>query len=82
MSKYLFIESRDGFESRDTSQGFKIIEQLADDNHDIALYLTQNGVLSARKLAQLPGFHLIPRSVSQHLITKNLSLEKNRHLLN
>ena len=52
MTNYLFIESRDPFESRDT----RFIEDTAiglkERGHDVTLFLVQNGVLAARKKAQ------------------------------
>jgi predicted peroxiredoxin len=52
MSNYVFIESRDPFESRDT----EFIEETAlavkDRGHDVTVFLVQNGVLAARKSAQ------------------------------
>ena len=52
MSTYVFIESRDPFESRDT----EFIEETAlavkDRGHDVTIFLVQNGVLGARKNAQ------------------------------
>jgi len=52
MSNYVFIESRDPFESRDT----EFIEETAlavkDRGHDVTIFLVQNGVLGARKGAQ------------------------------
>lgn len=51
MSNYIFIESRDPFESRDT----EFIEETAlavkDRGHDVTIFLVQNGVLGARKNA-------------------------------
>jgi sulfur transfer complex TusBCD TusB component (DsrH family) len=48
MSRYVFIESRDPFESRDT----QFIEETAvlvkERGHEVTLYLVQNGVLAAR----------------------------------
>ena len=49
MTKYIFIESRDPFESRDT----RFVEETAiavkERGHDVTLFLVQNGVLAARK---------------------------------
>ncbi|HZE69729.1 MAG TPA: DsrE family protein [Pyrinomonadaceae bacterium] len=54
MTRYLFIESRDPFESRDT-----FIEDTAtalkQRGHDVTVFLIQNGVLAARKNAQRLG---------------------------
>ena len=49
MSNYVFIETRDPFESRDT----KFLEQTAiavkERGHSVTVFLVQNGVLAARK---------------------------------
>ena len=49
MINYIFIESRDPFESRDT----EFLEQTATDlkqrGHSVTVFLVQNGVLAARK---------------------------------
>jgi len=55
MSSYVFIESRDPFESRDT----RFIEETAiavkERGHDVTVYLVQNGVLAARMSARRLG---------------------------
>ena len=55
MSRYVFIESRDPFESRDT----RFIEETAvwvkERGHEVTVFLVQNGVLSARTSAQRLG---------------------------
>jgi sulfur relay (sulfurtransferase) complex TusBCD TusD component (DsrE family) len=49
MTAYVFIESRDPFESRDT----EFVEQTAiainERGHSVTVFLIQNGVLAARK---------------------------------
>src|SRR5690242_21849748 len=49
MSNYVFIETRDPFESRDT----EFLEQTAiavkERGHAVTVFLVQNGVLAARK---------------------------------
>jgi predicted peroxiredoxin len=49
MTAYIFIESRDPFESRDT----KFIEETAiavkERGHEVTVFLVQNAVLAARK---------------------------------
>ena len=49
MAKYLFIESRDPFESADAGPFAKIVEGIAQRGNETILFLVQNGVLSARK---------------------------------
>ena len=51
MTRYIFIESRDPFESRDT----RFVEETAiavkERGHEVTIFLVQNGVLAARKNA-------------------------------
>jgi len=51
MTRYIFIESRDPFESRDT----RFVEETAiavkERGHEVTVFLVQNGVLAARKNA-------------------------------
>ena len=55
MSRYVFIESRDPFESRDT----RFIEETAagvkERGHEVVVFLVQNGVLAARTSAHRLG---------------------------
>ena len=55
MSRYVFIESRDPFESRDT----RFIEETAvwvkERGHEVTVFLVQNGVLAARASARRLG---------------------------
>jgi sulfur transfer complex TusBCD TusB component (DsrH family) len=48
MTKYLFIESRDPFESRDTPFVAETATTLKQRGHDVTLFLLQNGVFAAR----------------------------------
>jgi predicted peroxiredoxin len=52
MSKYLLIESRDPFESNDVASICELASGLAKDQHEVTLFLVQNGVLVARKSAK------------------------------
>jgi sulfur relay protein TusB/DsrH len=52
MSKYLFIESRDPFESRDTSFVADNASVLTQRGHEVTVFLLQNGVFAARNSAQ------------------------------
>jgi predicted peroxiredoxin len=51
MTRYVFIETRDPFVSRDT----QFVEETAiaaqERGHDVTVFLVQNGVLAARKRA-------------------------------
>ena len=61
MNRYLFIESRDPFESRDTQFVEETATALKQRGHDVTVFLVQNGVLAARQnghenyLARLAG---------------------------
>ena len=55
MAKYLFIESRDSFESNDVGQFRVLAKSLADDGNEVAVFLVQNGVLPARLGAKADG---------------------------
>jgi len=56
MGKYLFIESRDPFESRD-SQAFSydLVQGLARGEDEVTFFLIQNGVLPAREGSKYAG---------------------------
>ena len=49
MNRYLFIESRDPFESRDTQFVEETATALKQRGHDVTVFLVQNGVLAARQ---------------------------------
>ena len=55
MAKYLLIESRDTFESKDVSRYYDLAKGLKQDGNDVTLFLVQNGVLSAREASQANG---------------------------
>jgi sulfur relay (sulfurtransferase) complex TusBCD TusD component (DsrE family) len=50
MSSYLIIESRDPFESRDTTFVTETATSLTRRGHTVTVFLVQNGVLAARRL--------------------------------
>jgi predicted peroxiredoxin len=52
MSKYLFIESRDPFESNDVASFCELASGLAKAEHEVTLFLVQNGVFGARRSAK------------------------------
>ena len=52
MSHYLFIESRDPFESRDTRFVEETATALKQRGHDVTVFLVQNGVLASRQNAR------------------------------
>ena len=49
MINYIFIESRDPFESRDTQFVEETAAALKQRGHRVTVFLVQNGVLAARK---------------------------------
>jgi sulfur relay (sulfurtransferase) complex TusBCD TusD component (DsrE family) len=49
MTNYLFIESRDPFESRDTKFVEETAAALKQRGHSVTVFLVQNGVLAVRK---------------------------------
>ncbi len=51
MSRYLLIESRDPFESKDCQALFAWAGALKHDGHEVTLFLVQDAVLVARALA-------------------------------
>lgn len=52
MSRYVFIESRDPFESRDTRFTEETAVSVKERGHEVTVFLVQNGVLAARKSAR------------------------------
>ena len=56
MASYLFIESRDPFESRDVEEGYRLVAELAAKGTPVTLFLVQNGVLAVRRGAQAGQF--------------------------
>jgi hypothetical protein len=48
MSRYLLIESRDPFDSPDTSFVHDLSRSLVEGGHDVTIFLVQNGVLPSR----------------------------------
>jgi sulfur transfer complex TusBCD TusB component (DsrH family) len=73
MSRYVFIESRDPFESRDT----RFIEETAvwvkERGHEVTVFLVQNGVLAARSSARRLG-RLVEAGVT--VLADDLSLRE------
>jgi hypothetical protein len=55
MTRYVFIESRDPFESRDTRFVEETAVAVKERGHDVTVFLVQNGVLAARKSADRLG---------------------------
>ncbi len=49
MSRYVLVESRDPFESRDVSYFYGLARDLAAKGEQVTLFLVQNGALASRK---------------------------------
>ena len=60
MTGYLFIETRDPFESRDTEFVAETAAALKERDNEVTVFLVQNGVLAARRGA---GDQYLPRLV-------------------
>ena len=73
MANYLFIESRDPFESRDTDFVADTATALKQRGNDVTVFLVQNGVLAARRKAR-PNYvsHLAEAGIT--LLADNFSL--------
>ncbi len=75
MANYLFIESRDPFESRDTNFVSETAAALQKRGNDVTVFLVQNGVLGARKNAR--GAHLPKLSeVGVRLLADDFALKE------
>ena len=49
MSRYVLVESRDPFDSRDSEHFYEIARGLKEAGNEVTLFLVQNGVLPTRK---------------------------------
>jgi sulfur relay (sulfurtransferase) complex TusBCD TusD component (DsrE family) len=52
MGRYVLIESRDPYESRDVPYFYNLAADLAANGEQVTLFLVQNGALASRKDAQ------------------------------
>ena len=62
MTSYLFIESRDPFESRDTDFVAETAAALKERDQEVTVFLVQNGVLAARRGARDPYLDRLARA--------------------
>jgi sulfur relay (sulfurtransferase) complex TusBCD TusD component (DsrE family) len=62
MSRYLFIESRDPFESNDVAFAYELAAGLAKAGHEVTVFLVQNGVLPARRGARAEDLRAVLRA--------------------
>jgi sulfur relay (sulfurtransferase) DsrF/TusC family protein len=75
MTKYIFIESRDPFESRDTRFVVETASSLKYRGHQVTVFFVQNGVLAARKNARGTQIaHLVEAGV--RLLADDFSLSE------
>jgi sulfur relay (sulfurtransferase) complex TusBCD TusD component (DsrE family) len=73
MSRYVFIESRDPFASRDTRFVEETAVAVKERGHEVTVFLVQNGVLAARTSAHRLG-HLAEAGVT--VLADDLSLRE------
>lgn len=52
MARYVLVESRDPFESRDVPYFYSLASDLAAKGEQVTLFLVQNGALALRKAAK------------------------------
>lgn len=62
MAKYMLIESRDPFDSRDVAFSYELASGLVKTGHEVTLLLVQNGVLPARRGAKNDGLAAVIRA--------------------
>ena len=62
MAEYLFIESRDPFESNDVGYYYDLAKGLVEGGNQVTLFLVQNGVLPARPSAHSAALSALARS--------------------
>lgn len=55
MTRYLFIESRDPYESRDCARFWSLAAELRKAGNEVTLFLVQNGVLACRPGERTPA---------------------------
>jgi hypothetical protein len=56
MSSYIFIETRSGAESPDVSSNLELAGSLAENGHDVTVYLVQNAVVDPRVPAGVAAY--------------------------
>lgn len=75
MERYLLIESRDPYETRDVENDYALASSLAAAGNDVTLFLVQNGVLPARQGATLNGLGDVIKS-GVHVLGDEFSLRE------
>ena len=56
MSRYVLIQSKSPWESRDVDQFYSLARELSQAGGDVTFFLIQNGVMAARTGAKDPAF--------------------------
>ena len=62
MAKYLLIESRDPWESSDTSTWHELATGLVKEGNQVTYFLVQNGVLPARRSSKSAGLSALAKA--------------------
>ena len=76
MTSYLFIESRDPFESRDVEEGYRLVSELSAKGTPVTLFLVQNGVLAARKGAHAEPFQALTNNSGVTVLADSFALQE------
>ena len=76
MPSYLFIESRDPFETRDVEEGYRLLAELAAQNTPVTLFLVQNGVLVARQGAHAEQFAALAANPGVQVLADTFALQE------
>ena len=63
MASYLFIESRNPWESNAVRASYDLARELAGAGHEVTVFLVQNGVMPARRGAEDVGLQTVVGSV-------------------
>lgn len=75
MSKYLIIESRDPYESRDAQYVYDLASALKRNGSEVTIFLVQNGVVPTRRNAEACGLgYVIEAGVT--VLADNFSLRE------
>ena len=75
MTGYLFIETRDPFESRDTEFVAETAAALKERDNEVTVFLVQNGVLAARRGARDTYLAGLARA-GVHILADDFSLRE------
>src|SRR5262249_8137551 len=83
MRQYLFIESRDPFESHDCQALYDLAKGHTREGHQVTVFLIQNGVLPARRGSHYAGRLAELRQDKVQVLADDFSLKERavRHLV-